>query len=167
MVEYCENVSVCRHVFLCKYFGESGVSKQTVCEDGARCDICRTPDKVAREKAEKLSNLQGTGRAAQYMGGSRTFIGSDGSVQVQAVWQSASVALGRYDANLIDDVDDEVDEDNSNSDSNEDSNEESESRENDDDYDSEAERKAKRRKLLFGMFSRCGCVCAWHVVNVG
>lgn len=155
MVEYCENVSQCRHVFVCQYFGEKGVLKQTVCKGGARCDICRTPEKVTKEKAEKLSNIQGSGRSAQYMGGARTFVTPDGSVQVQGLWQTASVALGRYDAELIgddNDEDDDAEKDDEDSNSSEDGDSSRENpREEDDEYDSEAERKAKRRKLLFGM----------------
>ncbi|KAI8605496.1 P-loop containing nucleoside triphosphate hydrolase protein [Dissophora ornata] len=153
MVAYCENVTQCRHVFLCEYFGEKDVKKQDVCKDGARCDICRTPEKVMKEKAEKLSDIQGVGRHAQYMGGSKTFVGSDGTVQVQGLWQSASVALDRYDADLIgDDSSNEDDDDDSNSDSSDRDSKGSNSRieDHDEDYDSEAERKAKRRKILFG-----------------
>jgi hypothetical protein len=170
MVEYCENVNQCRHVFVCQYFGEEGVSKQTVCKGGARCDICRTPDKVTKEKAEKLSNIQGTGRSAQYMGGARTFVTPDGSVQVQGQWQTASVALGRYDADLIgDDNDDDEDaeEDDEGCNSSEDGDSSIENpREEDDDYDSEAERKAKRRKLLFGMLTFESRLCPLFRVKI-
>lgn len=155
MVAYCENTTKCRHVFLCEYFGESNVSKQVVCQDGARCDICRTPEKVAKEKAEKLSQLMVVGRQAQYMGGSKTFIGPDGAVQVQGSWHSASVALDRYDPDMMEDQDDEDELENSTS---EDSDKDpitvsSSSEKEDNDYDSEAERKAKRRKLLFGKYA--------------
>ncbi|KAI7817914.1 P-loop containing nucleoside triphosphate hydrolase protein [Gamsiella multidivaricata] len=152
MVSYCENVTQCRHVFLCEYFGEKDVGKKTVCKDGSRCDICRTPEKVAKEKAEKLSDIQGHGRQAQHMGGSKTFVGTDGIIQVQGAWQSASVALGRYDADLVGDEDKDDDDEASGSgdSSDEAENGNSSLEEREQDYDSEAERKAKRRKLLFG-----------------
>ncbi|KAF9353858.1 ATP-dependent DNA helicase Q5 [Mortierella sp. AD094] len=150
MVAYCENVSQCRHVFLCEYFGETGVRKDVVCKDGVRCDICRTPEKVAKEKADNLSDIHRVGHLAQHMGGSKTVIGSDGHVQVQGSWQSASVALGRYDPDLMGDEDrDAKDSDMSSSDSDEDSDEAGSTLE-DEDQDPEAVRKAKRRKLLFG-----------------
>ncbi|KAK3806548.1 MAG: P-loop containing nucleoside triphosphate hydrolase protein [Linnemannia elongata] len=159
MVAYCENTTQCRHVFLCEYFGETDVKKEAVCQDGARCDICRTPEKVAKDKAEKLSNLTSIGGRAQYMGGTKTFVGSDGTVQVQGLWQTASSALDRYDAGLAgydDDYGDNDSEDGEGSgdDSIEDDSEideEEEEKRNREDYDSDAERKAKRRKLLFGM----------------
>ncbi|KAF9402298.1 ATP-dependent DNA helicase Q5 [Mortierella sp. AD011] len=150
MVAYCENVSQCRHVFLCEYFGEIGVKKDVVCKGGVRCDICRTPEKVAKEKADKLSDIHRIGHLTQHMGGSKTVIGSDGHVQVQGSWRSASVALGRYDADLIGDEDGDVkDSDTSGSDS-EDSGEISPTLEENESEDPEAVRKAKRRKLLFG-----------------
>lgn len=159
MVAYCENTTQCRHVFLCEYFGEMDVKKETVCQDGARCDICRTPDKVAKDKAKKLSNLTSTGSRAQYMGGTKTFIGSDGTVHVQGAWQSASSALDRYDAGLVGYDDDYGDDDSEGGEGSDDGSiedgsdkdDEEEEKRNHDDYDSDAERKAKRRKLLFGM----------------
>ncbi|KAK3840957.1 MAG: P-loop containing nucleoside triphosphate hydrolase protein [Linnemannia gamsii] len=159
MVAYCENTTQCRHVFLCEYFGEVDVKKETVCQDSARCDICRTPDKVAKDKAEKLTSLTSTGGRAQYMGGTKTFVGSDGTVQVQGAWQSASSALDRYDAGLAgydDDYGDGGDDDSEGGEGSDDdeiedgSDNEEDDRRNRDDYDSDAERKAKRRKLLFG-----------------
>ncbi|ORZ21019.1 P-loop containing nucleoside triphosphate hydrolase protein [Lobosporangium transversale] len=155
MVNYCENVTQCRHVYLCEYFGEINLDKQVVCKDGSRCDICQTPDKVVREKAQKLSNVQGNGAYVQYMGGSKTSIGLDGNVQVQGCWESASAVLGRYDKDLVGDDGDEESDPNSNSDTNSDNasdNSKGSLHENDEDYDSEAERKAKRRKLLFGVY---------------
>ncbi|GJJ67978.1 hypothetical protein EMPS_00324 [Entomortierella parvispora] len=156
MVAYCENTATCRHVFLCEYFGEENVQRSRVCKDGSRCDICRTPEKVTKEKADKLSPLMQSfgGGPAQYMGGTKTSIGADGKVKVQGLWDSATVALGRYDSDLVDDdeiqdssggssgSDDEIDEDDP---SPEDSN-----IDEDEDHDSDTERKVKRRKLLFG-----------------
>lgn len=158
MAAYCENTTVCRHVFLCEYFGEEDVQRLKVCQDGSRCDICRTPEKVTKEKADKLSPMMQSfgGGPTQYMGGTKTSIGADGKVKVQGLWDSATVALGRYDSDLVDDDEiegssgsggsnDEIDEDGnlSQGDSNV---------EEDEDRDSDAERKAKRRKLLFGKF---------------
>ncbi|KAF9929057.1 hypothetical protein FBU30_001900 [Linnemannia zychae] len=156
MVAYCENTTQCRHVFLCEYFGETDVKKEAVCQDGARCDICRTPEKVIKDKAEKLSTLTNVGGRVQYMGGTRTFIGSDGTVQVDGAWQSASSALDRYDAGLAGYDDDYGDSDSEQGDGSDDESVEGAVDSEDvdkrdrDDYDSDAERRAKRRKLLFG-----------------
>jgi superfamily II DNA helicase RecQ len=51
MVEYCENVTVCRHRFIVEYFGESYATmserkKKNLCVDGQRCDVCKDPKKV-------------------------------------------------------------------------------------------------------------------------
>ncbi|KAF8963564.1 hypothetical protein BGZ46_000928 [Entomortierella lignicola] len=150
IVAYCENVTQCRHVFLCEYFGETDVKKDVVCKDGVRCDICRTPEKVAKEKADKLSAISGVGRLERHMGGSKTSIGSDGTVQVQGSWQSASVALGRYDSSLVGDEDRDSGNTGSDGTDSDQSSTGISSERDDEDQDSEAVRKAKRRKLLFG-----------------
>ncbi|KAF9435359.1 ATP-dependent DNA helicase Q5 [Entomortierella beljakovae] len=147
MVAYCENTTQCRHVYLCEYFGEAVVEIGSVCKDNTYCDICRKPEKVAREMAEKLTN---TNRLAQHMNTVRSSIGRDGKFQIQS-YQSASVALGRYDSDLVGEVDGEDGSDRDGSDSDESSNgSSSHSYSGDEDEDPEVAKKIKRRKLLFG-----------------
>ncbi|KAG0252053.1 ATP-dependent DNA helicase Q5 [Mortierella polycephala] len=150
MAAYCENTIQCRHVFLCEYFGEQNVQRETVCQDGARCDICRTPDKVVKEKAEKLSDIiQGYGRQAQHLGGEKIVVGSDGTVQMHGVWSSGAVTLSRYDTDLVGDEDGPEDSQGGSTD--EDPIEASSGSESEDEeHDAELKRKIKRRKLLFG-----------------
>ncbi|KFH65726.1 hypothetical protein MVEG_07830 [Podila verticillata NRRL 6337] len=143
MVDYCENVKKCRHVFLCEYFGETTVRADSVCVQGLMCDICRTPEKVVAKKAAKLSDAQFVRpRSTAPM----PFVGSDGRVQQRS---DGSVALDRYDSGLVDSDDggesekSEVSGDEGNGNSVQSDIENS-------DHDSDAERKAKRRKLLFG-----------------
>ena len=104
-------------------------------------------------------SLASIGGRAQYMGGTKTSIGSDGTVQVQGAWQTAFSALDRYDAGLAGYDDDYGDDDSEGGEGSVDDSigdvseidEEEEEKRNREDYDSDAERKAKRRKLLFGM----------------
>ena len=143
MVDYCENVKKCRHVFLCEYFGETNVRADSVCMQGLMCDICRTPEKVVAQKAAKMSNAQFVRpRSTAPM----PFVGSDGRVQQ---WSDGSVALDRYDSGLVD-SDDGGESEKSEVSGDEGSGNSVQSDIENSDHDSDAERKAKRRKFLFG-----------------
>ncbi|KAI8821994.1 P-loop containing nucleoside triphosphate hydrolase protein [Fimicolochytrium jonesii] len=62
LVEYCENVKTCRHVFFEQYFGTVNPKAEELCP-GKRCDVCKDPDKVKKAKEEAL------GGAKQELGG--------------------------------------------------------------------------------------------------
>lgn len=57
-VEYCENLTVCRHIFISKFFDPS--SQITgLCDK--MCDICRDPEKVLKDKSIALSSFKKEG----------------------------------------------------------------------------------------------------------
>ncbi|KAF9300044.1 ATP-dependent DNA helicase Q5 [Mortierella antarctica] len=148
MVNYCENVKKCRHVFLCEYFGETNVRAENVCLKGSMCDVCRTPEKVASQKAAKMNDAQFV-RPAR--GPPMPSVGSDG--RIQNLWSDGSVALDRYDNGLVDSENDEEGSEKSVVSDDEGSDAHPIQIPSDienSDHDSDAERKAKRRKLLFG-----------------
>lgn len=154
MVDYCENVKKCRHVFLCEYFGETIVRADSVCMQGLVCDICRTPEKVVAQKAAKMSDAQFVRpRSTAPM----PFVGNDGRVQQGS---EGSVALDRYDSGLVDSDDGEESEKSEVS-GDEGSGNSVQSDIENSDHDSDAERKAKRRKLLFGKRLTYGLCRMW------
>ncbi|KAJ3034574.1 hypothetical protein HDV00_004937 [Rhizophlyctis rosea] len=55
IVKYCENDTLCRHLFLVRYFGadEADSLREVVCPN-KRCDICKNPEKVKRLKRAAL-----------------------------------------------------------------------------------------------------------------
>jgi superfamily II DNA helicase RecQ len=64
-VEYCENMKECRHCFIVRYFGEdttkmTAEQKKELCVGKTRCDICRDPAKVARDKTKSLAGGSST-----------------------------------------------------------------------------------------------------------
>ncbi|KAI8919266.1 P-loop containing nucleoside triphosphate hydrolase protein [Powellomyces hirtus] len=54
MVEYCENVKTCRHVFIDQYFGASGLTTEVLCPS-KRCDVCKDPKTLAKAKTKALA----------------------------------------------------------------------------------------------------------------
>ncbi|KAG1763609.1 P-loop containing nucleoside triphosphate hydrolase protein [Suillus occidentalis] len=48
LIDYAENVTMCRHVSICKYFGEKIDTSKSYCDN--MCDVCKYPDKVLRRK---------------------------------------------------------------------------------------------------------------------
>ncbi|KAK9764112.1 hypothetical protein K7432_018679 [Basidiobolus ranarum] len=54
LIRYCESTKTCRHLFLCKYFGENPKDPVALCP-GGRCDICKKPDRVTQSKSALLS----------------------------------------------------------------------------------------------------------------
>ncbi|KAG1735230.1 P-loop containing nucleoside triphosphate hydrolase protein [Suillus lakei] len=63
LIEYAENATMCRHVSICKYFGEQidASDKEVVksyCDN--MCDVCKYPDKALRRK----QNLSSEDRVA-------------------------------------------------------------------------------------------------------
>ncbi|KAG2102219.1 P-loop containing nucleoside triphosphate hydrolase protein [Suillus discolor] len=53
LIDYTENVTMCRHVSICKYFGEKiNTSDKEVVKSYCNnmCDVCKYPDKVLRRK---------------------------------------------------------------------------------------------------------------------
>ncbi|KAI8590281.1 P-loop containing nucleoside triphosphate hydrolase protein [Geranomyces variabilis] len=59
MIDYCENVKTCRHVFIDNYLGPSGETQEVLCP--RKCDICLNPEKVAAQKALALAPPEATG----------------------------------------------------------------------------------------------------------
>ncbi|KNC96858.1 RecQ family ATP-dependent DNA helicase [Spizellomyces punctatus DAOM BR117] len=55
MVEYCEDVKTCRHVFFDRYFGadEATLKAEILCPS-KRCDVCKDPIKLEKEKKAAL-----------------------------------------------------------------------------------------------------------------
>lgn len=55
LVEYCENVKVCRHKLLVDYFSKGIASTESddICPS-KRCDVCKNPDRVKKLKALHL-----------------------------------------------------------------------------------------------------------------
>ncbi|OLL22550.1 ATP-dependent DNA helicase Q5 [Neolecta irregularis DAH-3] len=51
LTKYCENLTECRHVIICKYFGEIVPQEKLSSYCDRACDICRNPDKVRNLKA--------------------------------------------------------------------------------------------------------------------
>lgn len=158
MVNYCENVKKCRHVFLCEYFGETNVRAENVCLKGSMCDVCRTPEKLASQKAAKMTDVQFV-RPAR--GPPTPFVGSDG--RIQNLWSDGSVALDRYDNGLVGSDNDEDGSENSDVSDDEGNPIQISSDIENSDHDSDAERKAKRRKLLFGKLLNYGL---WRPIGV-
>lgn len=57
LIQFAESASVCRHVSICRYFGEK-VAAQDVPKYCKRfCDVCKNGDKVRRERDEGLKEL--------------------------------------------------------------------------------------------------------------
>ncbi|KAF9560908.1 ATP-dependent DNA helicase [Agrocybe pediades] len=60
LVDYAENSTICRHVLICKYFGEDideedPATVKAYCDN--MCDVCKSPEKV-RQRILKLSSKQ-------------------------------------------------------------------------------------------------------------
>ncbi|KAF4617418.1 hypothetical protein D9613_006191 [Agrocybe pediades] len=60
LVDYSENSTICRHVLICKYFGEDideedPATVKAYCDN--MCDVCKSPEKV-RQRILKLSSKQ-------------------------------------------------------------------------------------------------------------
>ncbi|KAG1881987.1 P-loop containing nucleoside triphosphate hydrolase protein [Suillus tomentosus] len=71
LIDYAENVTMCRHVSICKYFGETiDTSDKEVVKSYCNnmCDVCKYPDKALRRK----QNLSSEDRVA-VLSNSRSF----------------------------------------------------------------------------------------------
>ncbi|KAJ3317331.1 hypothetical protein HDU76_001226, partial [Blyttiomyces sp. JEL0837] len=67
IVEYCENVTECRHEFIMRYFGEhpstlTREQRERICLDKSYCDICRDPRKVVLKRDLALSETRSQSR---------------------------------------------------------------------------------------------------------
>ncbi|KAH9979944.1 ATP-dependent DNA helicase [Lactifluus volemus] len=66
LVDFAENLNVCRHVLICRYFGETVDIRDTnvvrsYCDN--MCDVCKNPEK-ARKRKESLSPIEAIGANA-------------------------------------------------------------------------------------------------------
>ncbi|KAI9199510.1 P-loop containing nucleoside triphosphate hydrolase protein [Polychytrium aggregatum] len=106
VIEFCENTKLCRHVFICRYFGESLSESPTqkdldiVCPN-KRCDVCKDP--AALEKAKKTILERRSQDEDRYSHRERTessirFV--DGSRALRA---SEPVAPHRREISMVDD----------------------------------------------------------------
>ncbi|KAF9029436.1 ATP-dependent DNA helicase [Hymenopellis radicata] len=67
LIEFAESTEVCRHIAVCRYFGEtiddSDESRKAYCD--MMCDVCKYPDVVRRQKL-KLSSWEQAGHANEW-----------------------------------------------------------------------------------------------------
>lgn len=60
-MDYCEDTNTCRHVAICKYFGDI---ETPVCKWA--CDYCKDPDYLRRLKAANLADEEYVSTQRQY-----------------------------------------------------------------------------------------------------
>ncbi|KAK0462094.1 P-loop containing nucleoside triphosphate hydrolase protein [Desarmillaria tabescens] len=63
LVNFAENTDVCRHVLICRYFGEDVASDTDKDYCDSMCDVCKYP-KETRQRKYKLTPLEDAGRVA-------------------------------------------------------------------------------------------------------
>ncbi|KAK0202100.1 P-loop containing nucleoside triphosphate hydrolase protein [Desarmillaria ectypa] len=72
LVNFAENTDVCRHVLICRYFGEDIASNRDKDYCDSMCDVCKHP-KETRQRKYKLTPLEDAGRIAnEWKNSSRT-----------------------------------------------------------------------------------------------
>ncbi|KAK0504322.1 ATP-dependent DNA helicase [Armillaria luteobubalina] len=77
LVNFAENTDVCRHVLICRYFGEDATSDRDKDYCDSMCDVCKHPSET-RQRKYKLTPLEDASRIAnEWKNSSRTSSSND------------------------------------------------------------------------------------------